>query len=315
MIRITIRQLEYFEALARLRHFGRAAQLVGVTQPALSAQIAELEQRLGTTLFIRGGRDIGLTEEALLLVPRIEKMLQELREIEAVTNSVRPAMSGRFRLGIMPTLAPYLLPAALPRLREDFPDLGLELREAVTDTLMEEVGSGRLDAVLVAAPVDGAGIVSMPLFMDRFLLAMPETGGDMPGAVPHLTPHLERLMLLEEGHCLREQALALCGQMRPAVRANLGATSLTTLMQMVAHGFGVTLVPEIAATALQSMPGVRIVPFVEPQPFRTIALAYPGYSSMAAECRAIGDVLASLFAVRSGSAGDQPPGDRRPQHA
>lgn len=314
MIRLTIRQMEYFEALTQTRHFGRAAKLVGVSQPALSTQIAELEERLGARLFVRGGREVQLTDEADALVPRIERILEEMRALEADARLGRPEMSGRLRLGIIPTLAPYILPRALPQLRALFPALSLDLREAVTDTLVDETAAGRLDAALVALPVSRPGISAITLFRDRFLLALPASEpGFIEPPVPPESPVLERLMLLEEGHCMREQALEVCGRMKPKVMANYGATSLTTLLQMVAHGFGVTLVPEIAIPAMADMRDVRLVPFSEPEPHRTIALAYARSGSSLAECRAIGGVLQNLFG--DPSAQRQSPGDQRPHRA
>ena len=150
MIRLTIRQMEYFDALARTLHFGRAAALAGVSQPALSSQIAEMEERLGCMLFERGGRAVRMTDEALALQPRIERLLSELQDIERVARQGPLAMEGRFRLGIIPTVAPYLLPHILPEIRARFPRLQLELREAVTSTLIEETAARRLDAFIAA---------------------------------------------------------------------------------------------------------------------------------------------------------------------
>src|SRR5688572_7842847 len=153
MIRMTIRQMEYFDALARTLHFGRAAELAGVSQPALSTQIAEMEERLGCMLFERGGKAVRLTDEALALQPRIER----------VARQGPLAMEGRFRLGIIPTIAPYLLPRMLPEIRERFPKLQLELREAVTSTLIEETAARRLDAFIAAGPLDTPALVTEEL--------------------------------------------------------------------------------------------------------------------------------------------------------
>lgn len=295
MISITIRQMQYFEALAEALHFGRAAEAVGVTQPALSAQVAEMEERLGCRLFDRSGKAVRMTDEARAMQPRIARILEELRELETSARRGRIAMEGRFRLGIIPTIAPYLLPQALPELRRRFPALQLELREAVTDHLVEETIAGRLDAFIAATPVEGSGIVAEELFDDRFFLAVPAS--DPQFAAPPVPPEssvLERLMLLEEGHCLREQALAVCGAVKPTAMANYGATSLTTLMQMVAHGLGVTLVPEMAIASGAILPGVRAVPFAEPMPSRTICLAWRRNSARRAECVELVEILAAM---------------------
>jgi len=312
MIRLTIRQLEYFEALAETLHFGRAAALAGVTQPALSAQIAEMERRLGCRLFERHARIVRLTEEANLLRPRIERLLTEIRELEAFAADGRQAMQGRFRLGVIPTIAPYFLPAVLPALKARFPGLSIELRESVTRTLVEETVSGQLDAMIAALPLDHAALSVERLFEDRFLLAVPAADPDFvsPPVAPE-SPALERLMLLEEGHCLRDQALAICGSVRPVALASFGATSLTTLLQMVAHGQGITLIPEMAmASAPQSV--ISIVPFASPVPSRTIGMAWRRNSSRQGICRAVAELLS---AFGPGSGGGEVEGEQHPHGA
>ena len=294
MIQMTVRQMQYFETLAQTLHFGRAAELAGVSQPALSAQIAEMEQRLGCRLFERGGRGVRLTEEAELLKPRVERILAEIGAAEAIVRRSRGTLEGRFRLGLIPTVAPYLLPSILPGLRGRFPALQLELREAVTGRLIEECLAGRLDAFVAALPLDDPGLEAEELFADRFFLAV---SADDPAfvspPVPPESPGLERLMLLEEGHCLREQALEVCGNVRPVAMASYGATSLTTLLQMVAHGLGVTLVPEMAAAAVP--PGLRIVPFEEPMPRRSICLAWRKTSGRRDDCLKLAETIRSVW--------------------
>lgn len=295
MIRLTVRQMEYFDALARTLHFGRAAELAGVSQPALSTQIAEMEERLGCPLFERGGKAVRMTDEALALQPRIERLLSELQEIERIARHGPLAMEGRFRLGIIPTIAPYLLPQILPEIRARFPKLQLELREAVTSTLIEETAARRLDAFIAASPLDGPALVTEELFADRFFLAVP--AGDPAFAAPPVPPEspaLERLMLLEEGHCMREQALAVCGSVKPVAMASYGATSLTTLLQMVAHGMGVTLVPEMAANAAGEMRDLKIVPFAEPMPERTVCLAWRRNRARQEECVELAAIIRAL---------------------
>jgi LysR family hydrogen peroxide-inducible transcriptional activator len=303
MIRFTIRQLEYFAALAETRHFGRAAAQCGVTQPALSAQLAELEERLGCTLFERGGRAVSLTSEAEALRPRIERVLAEMRDIQAGAQRGRGALEGPFRLGIIPTVAPYLLPRALPALRVRYPQLRLELRETVTERLVEEAAAGRLDGFVAAMPIDDARIAARPLFADRFFLAVaPHDATFVEPPVPPESPALERLMLLEEGHCMREQALAICGRARPPAMANYGATSLTTLLQMVAHGHGVTLIPEMAAEAERAAGNIRIVPFEEPMPSRTICMAWRRNGAREADCLLLAAVIAASAGAVLGQA-------------
>ncbi|TWG89547.1 LysR family hydrogen peroxide-inducible transcriptional activator [Mesorhizobium sp. J18] len=292
MIGLTIRQMQYFQALAETRHFGRAAALAGVSQPALSAQIAEMETRLACRLFERGKGVVRLTEEGRMLLPRIEKILAEISDLEAVARRGRRMLEGRFRIGIIPTVAPYLLPHVLPELRSRFPALQTELREAVTGTLMDETLSGRLDAFIAALPIGNDGLVSETLFTDRFFLAVPpDDPAFVSPPVPPESPSLERLMLLEEGHCLREQALAVCGQVKPVAMARYGATSLTTLLQMVAHGMGITLIPEMAIGVAQATRNLKIVSFADPVPSRTICLAWRRNSPRQDECRILADLI------------------------
>jgi Transcriptional regulator len=307
MTSLTVRQLLYFDALAQTRHFGRAAEVAGVTQPALSSQIAELEARLGCRLFERGGRKVELTAEAEALQPRISAILAQIREVEDMATRGRNRMQGRFRLGMIPTVAPYLLPRLLPELRVRFPELQLELREAVTGILAAEASAGRIDAFVAALPLDQQGLVIETLFEDRFMLAVPKADADFvnPPVQPE-SPALERLMLLEEGHCLRDQALKVCGDVRPATLASFGATSLTTLLQMVGHGLGVTLIPEMAAEPSRSVEGLKIVPFAEPMPSRTIALAWRRGGHREAECRDLAGLIRDV-AVTQLRRSRQPP--------
>lgn len=302
--------MQYFDALAQTLHFGRAAKLAGVSQPALSTQIADMEEKLGCQLFDRSGKSVRLTEDARALRPRIERILVDIRDLEAAAKRGRLALEGRFRLGIIPTVAPYLLPHVLPELRQRFPSLRLELKESVTASLAEEALAGRLDGFIAASPLDQAGLETEDLFADRFFLAVPS---DDPGftapPVPPASPALERLMLLEEGHCMREQALAICGSVRPTVMMNYGATSLTTLLQMVSHGLGLTLIPEMALPTGRNMPDLRIVPFAEPMPARRICLAWRRNSPRTAECLKLAAVLREVRKMLSAGEPVSAPGD------
>ncbi|MBX3584710.1 MAG: hydrogen peroxide-inducible genes activator [Rhizobiaceae bacterium] len=291
MIKLTVRQMEYFDALTQTLHFGRAAEMAGVSQPALSAQIAEMEERLGCRLFERGAKAVRPTEEAVRLQPRIERLLGEIREIERTTRG-HTSMEGRFRLGIIPTIAPYLLPRILPVIQERFPKLRLELRETVTSTLIEETSARRLDAFVAAMPIEAPGLNVQELFADRFFLAVHSDDPEFASPpVPPESPALERLMLLEEGYCMREHALAVCGSVKPVTMESFGATSLTTLLQMVTHGMGITLLPEMAADAAGAMRDLKIVPFAEPVPERTICLAWRRNGALQEECQALAAII------------------------
>jgi LysR family hydrogen peroxide-inducible transcriptional activator len=272
---ITLRQLRYLVSLARHRHFGRAAEDCAVTQPALSMQVREFERELGTALVERRPGEIVLTDVGTEVLQRAEAILAATRDLIDFARH-RDLLSGSFNLGIIPTLAPYVLPRMLPRLQKDYPQLRLEVRETQTKMLLEELGRGALDCVMLALPAEGADIETLPLFDDPFLLALP--AGDPSPARERVSVadvDLSRLILLEEGHCLRDQALAFCAAPRhEAAPAGLGATSLATVMQMVANGYGVTLVPEVAIDVEVHDRSVRLKRFAAPEPARTIGLAW-----------------------------------------
>jgi LysR family hydrogen peroxide-inducible transcriptional activator len=297
---ITLRQLRYLTALARLRHFGRAAAECAVTQPALSMQVRELERELGAELVERRPHEIVLTDTGREVARRAEQILVATHDLIDFAGH-RDVLSGRLTLGIIPTLAPYILPRILPRLQAAYPQLRLEVRETQTKVLLEELSAGDLDTVMLALPADAADIVAVPLFEDPFLLAVP-AGDKLPerARIGVADVDQRRLILLEEGHCLRDQALAFCGAPRSAMQsrdaaASLGATSLATVMQMVANGYGVTLVPEVAAESEVRDARVKLLRFVEPEPARTIGLAWRRTSPRKQDFGALGEVVKAMF--------------------
>ncbi len=274
MMAITLRQLRYLESLARYRHFGRAAEDCAISQPALSMQIKELEHTLGTELVERRTGEIALTATGEEVVARATQILIAARDLVEAAKRSAGVLSGPLRLGVIPTLSPYLLPRILPVLQKKFPKLRLELRETQTKPMLDELVRGNLDAVMLALPAESAEVESIELFEDRFLLAVPSADPLQKLAeisVDDFDPR--RLLLLEEGHCLRDQALAFCG-MAPEGTAALGATSLATVMQMVASGYGITLIPQVAADAEVRDSRVKLIPFGKPQPSRMIGLAW-----------------------------------------
>lgn len=297
MIRISLRQLEYFQALAENLHFGRAAKYCGVTQPALSAQIAELEGLLETRLFHRKRGGVALTDDGRHLILHADRVLSEARELENRARRNQRVMEGRFRLGIIPTIAPYLLPSLLPRLRLDHPALEIELREATTPVLVELLKEADLDGIIAAEPISEPNFISLPLIVEEFLLAVSALDPDFiaPPVAPD-DPALERLMLLEEGHCLRDQALAICGQVRPVAMARFGATSLTTLMEMVANGLGVTLIPALAMPSASTIKGLKVVPFQAPIPTRSLALFHRRNGTRQQECKNLAKTIRDVLA-------------------
>jgi len=265
---LTLRQLTYFLALAEERHFGNAAARVHVTQPALSMQIREMEDGLGLPLIERG-RDIRLTPAGREVARRAARVLADVAEIESMAR--RQALGGRLNIGIIPTVAPYLLPDLLPRL-----PLELRVREAQTDQLMAALMDGTLDAAVIASPSVRTDLVREPLFRDRFLLAGNAARLASLGSVEALRPVAldpDHLLLLDEGHCLADQALEVCGLERRHSQVDLGASSLSTLAGLVGQGMGFTFMPEIAVrTECAAHSTMRLARFTEPQPSREVVL-------------------------------------------
>ena len=293
---ITLRQLRYLASLARHRHFGRAAEDCAVTQPALSMQIREFEREIGVDLIERRPGDITLTDTGLEVAERAEHILAAVRDLTDFAQH-RDPLAGSLKLGVIPTLAPYLLPRVLPLLQERYPSLALEIRESQTATLVDELKAGRLDAVMLALPAEGGEFDVMPLFDDPFLLAVPASDSLHEPLRPDDVDR-RRLILLEEGHCLRDQALAFCGVMRRDLPAGLGATSLATVMQMVASGYGITLVPQIAAGVELRDERVRALRFAAPAPGRTIGLAWRKTSPRRADFEALAALVKALMTKR-----------------
>ena len=287
---ISLRQLRYFTALARHRHFGRAAEACRVTQPALSMQIRELEREIGAELVERRSSEIALTTTGAEVARRAERILAAAQDLVEFARH-RETLAGPLKLGVIPTLAPYLLPKLLPRLQSSYRSLQLELRESQTALLLDELISGELDCALLALPLDHAEIETLVLFKDRFLLAIPagEAMPRRPLRAEDVDQH--RLILLEEGHCLRDQALAFCSGKPRETASAFGATSLATVMQMVANGYGVTLVPEIATQAEARNKRVSLKRFAAPEPGRTIGLVWRKTSPRRADFEALGQAV------------------------
>jgi LysR family hydrogen peroxide-inducible transcriptional activator len=254
-------------------------------------QIRELEREVGAELVERRPGEIALTETGVEAACRAEHILAATRDLVDFARH-RGVLDGPLRLGIIPTLAPYILPGVLPLLQERYPRLRLEVRETLTRQLLDELNAGELDGVMLALPAEGAGIATLPLFVDAFLLAVP-SADPLPAQARVAVDDVDqrRLILLEEGHCLRDQTLAFCATKRPDQPAGLGATSLTTVMQMVANGYGVTLVPEVAIDAELRDARVKLLRFAKPEPGRTIGLAWRPTSPRADDFAALGAVV------------------------
>ena len=265
MDRLTLKQLRYFDALARHCHFGRAAEACSISQPALSMQIKEMEEVLGGVLLERGTRQVGLTSFGEEAAQRVRNILRSVDELGDFARASQDRLVGRLRIGMIPTVAPYLLPAVIGNLTRTHPELDVHVRETLTPKLIQELAEGRLDAAIVALPVSEPSLAEVALFAENFLLVRP--GEDEGTPVPSGEALREmRLLLLEEGHCFRDQALSFCKMRSSPLREVLDASSLSTLVQMVSAGIGVTLIPEIAVAVETRSASVSVARFKNPQP-------------------------------------------------
>ncbi len=277
---LTLRQLKYFEALARHCHFGRAAEACSITQPALSLQIQELEMALGGALFERNARQVGLTEFGATILSRVQDILRSIDDLGDFARASRGQLVGKLRIGMIPTIAPYLLPTIIGNLTTLNPQLDIHVRETVTARLLQELTEGRLDTAIVALPVSEASLTEVALFEEKFLLVRPASERDLPLPTHEMLGDM-RLLLLEEGHCFRDQALSFCQRQTSAPREVLDASSLSTLVQMVSAGIGVTLIPEMAVMVETRSADVCVTRFAEPQPSRSIGMVWRKSSPMA----------------------------------
>ena len=302
-VRPSIKQLEYAVALAEHRHFRKAADASFITQPAMSAQIRQLEDLLGVDLFERDRRKVLLTRAGEEVTRRAKRLLADLDDLMEAAQSLGKPLSGPLRLGIIPTVAPYLLPLVLPGLRKRYPDLVLYLREEQTLRCLQLLESGGLDVVVLALPAEGAEVESLPLFEDRFWLAVPK---DHPLAKRKRLREEdlagEHVLLLEDGHCLRDQALEVCHLTGAKEKTDFRATSLHTLVQMVSNGLGVTLVPEMAlATEASRAREIETHAFTQPSPGRTIGLAWRRSSPREEDFRLLGELIRQVTPARTGT--------------
>ena len=287
---LTLRQLRYFEALVEQRHFGRAARACAISQPALSTRIRELEAVLGAPLFERSARSVRLTPFGETLAGRVRDILRAVDELGDLARATHERLTGPLRLGLIPTVAPYLLPGLVAELAGGYPDLEPHFRETTTPGLVAELLDGRLDAAVVALPVGEPALVETAVFTEEFMLVRPagEAADEGARALPGRDV-LEggRLLLLEEGHCFRDQALAYCRTPTAASRMGLDASSLSTLVRLVEAGHGMTLIPEMAVATEARTARVSLSRLAPPAPFRTIGLVWRRTSPLS-------DLLAAL---------------------
>jgi LysR family hydrogen peroxide-inducible transcriptional activator len=295
---LKLKDLRYLVAVADTRHFGRAAAQCFVSQPTLSAQLRKLEEYLGVQLVERQPRHLVLTRAGEAIVARARRMLDAGKEIVDIAQTWRDPLSGPLRLAVLPTIGPYLLPQVLGKVRKALPRVELLLYEYQTKPMLDELRLGQIDLGILALPIEADGLVTRKLYEEPFLLAVPAQHplasqaqarpADLDG---------ETLLLLEDGHCLRDQALAFCERRGVQEKQDFRATSIETLRQMVATGAGVTLLPALAAQgAYGSARGIRLLPFVRPAPSRVIGAVWRATTARSA----VIDMLCSLIAKHSG---------------
>lgn len=290
MKNLTLKQLRYFEALSRHGHFGRAADACAISQPALSVQIKELEQSLGTPLFERGPRQVSLTAFGEDWALRVREILRAVDELGELARAARDGLVGRLRIGVIPTIAPYLLPGLIGHLSRAHAELDVHIRETVTPRLIEELTNGQIDTAIVALPLSEPGFEEVPLFDESLLLVRPAKDAGVPVPSPDALRQM-RLLMLEEGHCFRDQALSFCNLQTAAPREGLDGSSLSTLVQMVGAGIGVTLIPEMAASVETRSAPVCVGRFADPQPRRTVGMIWRKTNPLAGQLRQVADLV------------------------
>lgn len=269
---MNLRDLEYLVALVEHRHFGKAAKACFVSQPALSMQIKKLEDRLGVKLIERNNKSVMLTEIGLSLAKRAQAILNQIDDMEQAAKTAVDPYSSELKLGIFPTLAPYLLPFIIPPIMKAFPQLPIALVEEETQLLIEKLQSGKIDTAILALPINAKGLTSMPLFDEEFLLAVPKSHSlSSRKYIQQKELENKELLLLNEGHCLRDQALALCYRVNATETKGFKATSLETLRHLVAAGLGITLIPKLATDKNEYL---SYIPFNNPKPLRSIGLVW-----------------------------------------
>ena len=287
---LTLRQFRYFEALARHGHFGRAAEVCAISQPALSMQIKEMEAALGTDLFERAARQVRLTHFGEAFALRVRDILRSVDELGDLARAAQDGLVGRLRIGVIPTVAPYLLPGLIGNLARMNSDLDIHVRETVTPRLLRELADGRLDTAIVALPVSEPSLTEVALFSEDFVLVRPAEDADKPVPSREILREM-RLLLLEEGHCFRDQALSFCALQAAVSRELLDASSLATLVQMVGAGMGVTLLPEMAVTVETRAAAVSVARFAGVQPSRTIGMVWRRTSPLARQLVRLSEVV------------------------
>lgn len=292
---LKLKDLRYLVALAEQRHFGRAAARCFVSQPTLSAQLKKLEQSLGVQLIERAPGKVALTPAGDEIVARARRIIEASDEVVTLARSHRDPLAGRLRLALLPTIGPYLLPQVAPLIRKNLPRLELHLYEYQTQPLLERLQAGELDIGILALPVALEGLEARELYREPFTVALPEQHPLAAQATLRVADLKdETLLLLEDGHCLRDQALEVCSRVGMRDQQDFRATSLETLRQMVAAGAGITLLPELAGRgAYRNARGVALRPFAKPAPVRHIGAIWRKTTARRAAIDALGKLIAA----------------------
>lgn len=297
MKNMTLKQFRYFEAVAHFAHFGRAAAASAISQPALSMQIRDLEEALGTPLFERSARQVRLTSFGEEFAVRVREILRSVDEIDDLAKSMQRGVISKLRLGIIPTIAPYVLPRIIRTLNQAHPGIDLHIRETLTDKLIEELKEGMIDTALLALPISEASMTEFALLEEDFVLIRSNHDQALP--VPDKDALKEmRLLLLEEGHCFRDQALSFCNLASKDLRAGLDGSSLSTLVQMVSAGIGVTLVPEMAVPVETRGAEVSVARFRKPTPSRRVGMVWRNSNPFAEQLEEIANLVREAITNR-----------------
>ena len=288
---MNIRDLEYLVALAEHKHFRRAADACHVSQPTLSGQIRKLEDELGIILLERTSRKVLFTQSGLLLVDQAKTVLREVKLLKEMASNQGKEMTGPLHVGVIPTIGPYLMPHIVPALQNAFPDLELFLYEAQTHQLLEQLETGRLDCAIVASVRETEPFIEVPLFKERMLLAVAENHPwAKEQAIPMSMLKDREMLMLDDGHCLRNQALGYCFTAGAKENSHFQATSLETLRNMVAANAGMTLMPELAVLSEGERGGVKYLP-CQPEPSRDVILVYRPGSPLRARYERIAEAI------------------------
>lgn len=289
----TLKQLQYLIALRDHGHFGKAAEACFVTQSTLSAGLRELESLIGITLVERTRRVVRFTPLGLRIAEKAQRVLREAEELSEMARAAGKPLSGEMRMGVIPTIAPFLLPHILPKLRTDWPDLKLFLREETSPAACESLQRGQIDCILLALPYSCGDVETVELFDDRLFVAFPE--GEPANPPKEIAPEIideGRLLLLEDGHCLKDHALAACNRPELRAEARMMGTSLHTLVQMVENGLGTTMLPEMAIEAgILRETHIIARPLDADHAARTIALVWRKNSPREKDFRLLADAL------------------------